>query len=250
MNESKIKITKAKETSEGRGATVQRSFPTPDLSFVDPFVLMDHFFVEPPAGFPSHPHRGFEVITYMLEGSFEHEDSTGAKEVIKKNGVQRVTTGKGIEHSEMPGSEGINSGIQLWINLPSKLKLIEPDYATYLPDQFPLDKRNGTTVKTIVGEGSPINLKTQIEYYDIKLNKASYDITFEGDYNGFIYIISGNGKATFNSQEQDLEKYQVILKDDDSLEQIEISSEDEIRFILLKGKPHNEPIKLRGPFVD
>jgi quercetin 2,3-dioxygenase len=250
MNDSKIKIVKAKKTSEGRGATVRRSFPTPDLSYVDPFVLMDHFFVEPPAGFPEHPHRGFEALTYMLEGTFEHEDTTGAKEVIKPGGAQRVTTGEGIKHSEMPGSEGMNSGIQLWVNLPSKLKHIDPDYGTYPPEKFPVKEQNGIRVKTIVGKGSPIELKTKIEYYDIELEKFSYEVHFNEKENGLVYIISGEGKVNINSDEKELEKYHVILKDKNSSEKINISTNNTLKFILLKGVPHNEPIRLRGPFVD
>jgi redox-sensitive bicupin YhaK (pirin superfamily) len=127
-NDATIEIKKAVGTEEGEGAFVRRLFPTQDFNYLDPFVLFDEFFVIPPAGFPDHPHRGFEVITYMRGGAFLHRDSMGNEQIIKAGGVQRITTGRGIVHAEMPGTKGVNHGLQIWINLPRRLKGLEPSY--------------------------------------------------------------------------------------------------------------------------
>ena len=118
----------ARWTKEGRGATVRRIFPGPDIRHLDPFVLLDDFGVRRPAGFPMHPHRGFEAFTYMIEGAFFHKDNLGNESEIFAGGTQRFTSGKGAWHSEMPSTDGRNRGLQLWVNLPRRLKPMPPDY--------------------------------------------------------------------------------------------------------------------------
>ncbi len=124
-------------TMEGRGARVQRVFPTQLTGYQDPFVLLDDFAVAEPAGFPDHPHRGFEAFTYMIEGGFHHKDNLGNDSVVETGGTQRFTAGKGARHSEMPGSGGVNRGLQLWINLPRSLKKMEPEYEPIHGDDIP-----------------------------------------------------------------------------------------------------------------
>src|SRR5690554_1382150 len=125
----KYKIIKSVKMAEGEGAKVNRVFPTNNYNkYHDPFVLMDEFFVEAPAEFPPHEHRGFEAISYMLEGSFKHEDNQGNKSEVKKGGIQAFNAGKSIVHSEAPGEDGLSRGIQLWLKLPEEYKNSDPEY--------------------------------------------------------------------------------------------------------------------------
>jgi hypothetical protein len=251
MNSTKkFKIIKAQKMSEGQGATVKRSFPGSRISHVDPFVLMDEFFVEPPAGFPFHPHRGFEAVTFMLEGGFKHEDTAGGKSIVREMGLQRVTMGKGVRHSEMPVVDGMNHGIQLWVNLPQNLKQIEPDYKSYQKDELPIIEENGKFMQTLIGDDSPVKVKTDVIYKYIELSDAEHEFIIERNYNGFIYLISGNATVEMDSQKEYLEEGQLLAKYIREEIKLKIKSEDMTKFIFVKGKPHNEPIRMRGSFVD
>jgi redox-sensitive bicupin YhaK (pirin superfamily) len=250
MKKSLIKIIEAVSMSEGMGARVNRSFPTQKLSYVDPFVLMDDFFVQPPAGFPEHPHRGFEAITYMLEGGFSHEDTSGTKAKVMQGGVQRITMGKGLKHSEMPVTQGLNRGIQLWVNLPQNLKDVNPSYETYESEKLPLTRKNNSVIKTIIGKGSPVKLNTDVEYYDIKLSESNFNWSVDKDKNSYIYVISGQGSIDSDSESNHIESGSLALKSEKSPLLAKISTQKKINFILLIGKPHNEPIYQHGPFVD
>jgi redox-sensitive bicupin YhaK (pirin superfamily) len=236
--------------SEGIGAKVNRSFPTYKLSYIDPFVLMDEFFVKPPAGFPEHPHRGFEAVTYMIEGGFSHEDTSGVKAEVMEGGVQRITMGGGIKHSEMPATKGLNHGIQLWVNLPQKLKKIEPSYETYSSEELPTEEKNNSIIKTIIGEGSQVKLKTEVKYYNVILNNSKYNWNVEPDKNSFIYVISGQGKIVINSDSIPIESGFLIMKNEKSSFSAKIETHKKINFVILIGKPHNEPINQHGPYVD
>ena len=228
---------------EGANAKVKRLFPTIKIRHYDPFVLLDEFFVDSKGGFPTHPHRGFEAITYMIKGSFQHKDNLGNNTTVSDGGIQRFTAGKGLTHSEMPKEDGINHGFQLWINLPKHLKNIEPDYQQVDSGDIPETSDNGIFIRTIVGEGSPVKLHTSIQYQDITLSEGkSYPIKLLSDYIGIIYLVDGlltEGDIHLNQGEA------LFLPNGDSL-----SIEGESRFILLMGRPHNEPIKQWGPYVD
>ncbi|KAJ6844722.1 pirin-like protein [Iris pallida] len=128
MPRSVVKKVLAEAQQEGEGASVRRSIGRPELKNLDPFLMLDEFSVSAPAGFPDHPHRGFETVTYMLEGAFTHQDFSGHKSTIRAGDLQWMTAGRGVVHSEMPAAEGVQKGLQLWINLPSKDKMIEPRY--------------------------------------------------------------------------------------------------------------------------
>ena len=233
------------ETLEGAGARVKRLFPTQHLSHYDPFVLLDEFFVDPSTGFPPHTHRGFEAITYMLEGSFRHEDNMGNDTEVFPGGAQRFTAGQGITHSEMPGKEKINHGFQLWINLPKRLKGIEPGYQQVNPEQIPETTVEGRKIRTIVGEGSPVELLTPVIYLDIILDeKARYAVNTPDEFVGFIYVFQGalkTGETNIKTGEA------LFLKEG---ERLTVQSEALSRFLVLTGKPHGEPILQHGPFVD
>ena len=233
-------------TQEGDGAEVNRLFPVPGrLMNYDPFVLWDNFRISPGAGFPSHPHRGFEAITYLFDGAISHEDNLGNHSTVSAGGAQRFTAGKGIIHSEMPGDTGESHGIQLWINLPQRLKHIEPAYQEVITGDIPQLDFNGGSVRHIVGNGSPLRLQTEVIYQEVHLNNgARYSYDMPVTHKGFIYVVTGElvlgstpipaGCACF------LEPGEVHALDATS----------DSRFMICSGTPHHEPIHQHGPYVD
>jgi hypothetical protein len=229
---------------EGDGVTVKRLMPIHGMRNFDPFVLWDHFDIGPGNGFPDHPHRGFEAITYLFEGGMQHADNLGNRSVVRGGGAQRFTAGRGLVHSEMPDRDGAN-GIQLWINLPKQLKTLDPAYQQVDAAEFPVTSIEGGTMRTIVGEGSPLLLRTGVEYLDIELEKgACFERTVPEGFQGLIYAVSGNlqvqeehlpaGSAAFVEQRGGLR-----------IEAMEAS-----RLMWCFGAPHGEPIHQHGPFVD
>uniref|UniRef100_A0A7C2P9P1 Pirin family protein n=1 Tax=candidate division WOR-3 bacterium TaxID=2052148 RepID=A0A7C2P9P1_UNCW3 len=183
----------AVETFEGAGARVKRLFPTSQLRHFDPFVLLDEFLVEPPAGFPSHPHRGFEAITYMLEGGFHHTDDLGNDSVVLAGGLQKFTAGRGIVRPELPGTKGLNRGLQLWVRLPSKLGNVKPDYQQIESNSVPEREMDGLRIRVIAGENSLVKMYTKIIYLDVISRKRGYFVyQVEPEANVFIYTLEGN----------------------------------------------------------
>ncbi|MDX8396352.1 MAG: pirin family protein [Mariprofundaceae bacterium] len=184
-----IDIVQALVVPEGVGVEVKRLIPISGLRHFDPFVLWDHFDISG-GGFPDHPHRGFEAITYIFSGGMQHADNLGNKGIIHAGGAQRFTAGKGIVHSEMP--EGQAAGIQLWINLPKRLKGLDPDYQQVEKDEIPEVFIEGRSVRTIVGESSSVKLHTEVEYLDVSLQTG---VNFERDVikgmRGFVYVVEG-----------------------------------------------------------
>lgn len=231
-------------TIDGKGATLNRIFPTPYLQNLDPFVLLDDFEVGPPAGFPTHPHRGFEAFTYMLDGAFHHRDNLGNDSVIGAGGTQRFTSGRGAFHSEMPGTDGVNRGLQLWVNLPRRLKTMSPNYAGEPGDNHPERREHGYTARTIVGDGSPVELQTAVRYYDVSLQAgATFSNWIETGWNGLVYVIQGS-----------IEAAGMVLRERDGIlpreGSVTLAALTVARVLFLSGKPHHEPINHRGPFVD
>jgi len=238
-------VRQAKETHEGDAVVVKRLFPVDGYMNFDPFVLWDHFNVKPGSGFPDHPHRGFEAITYMFKGSMEHKDNLGNQSRVEAGGAQRFTAGKGIVHSEMPGSEGSNEGIQLWINLPRALKASEPSYQQVDQHDFPVESISAGNIITIVGEGSPLMIKTPLLYKQLVLNEnEKYMETVPPDFRGLIYAV--NGQVSIG--QQSLAEGEALLIERGGI--FEISSRSPCVIMLCFGKPHGEPVYQHGPFVD
>jgi redox-sensitive bicupin YhaK (pirin superfamily) len=241
-----LQIIDAASMQEGQGAEVRRLFPLPrGLMNFDPFVLWDHFFLQAGTGFPSHPHRGFEAITYLFEGSMQHRDNLGNDSTVSAGGAQRFTAGRGLEHSEMPALDGQTSGIQLWINLPKRLKQIEPAYQALNTQDIPETKIDGGTVRHIVGDASPLQIKTPVTYQDIQLEPtASYELALPAGYRGIVYVVQGEshvlGKPVTTGQ--------ACLFD--QIELLDIKADNEVRLMLVAGQPHREPIHQYGPYVD
>lgn len=239
-----LKIIPSIATPEGKGAIVRRIFPTRELKNLDPFVLLDDFRVKEPAGFPTHPHRGFEAFTYMTVGAFHHVDNLGNDSVVGAGGVQRFTSGKGAYHSEMPGTHVENEGLQLWVNLPRRLKQMAPNYAGHDGTSFPVQSSASSAVTTIVGKGSDVELQTPVKYVDVTLaSGASHADVIEGGWNALVYVLSGSITIAGHA----VDAFQAALP---QAGPIAIVAREAARFVLIAGKPHGEPILHHGPFVD
>ena len=241
------------QTSDGAGVNLTRIIGSPELNMLDPFLLLDEFGSDNPndyiAGFPPHPHRGFETITYMLNGKFTHEDTAGNKGHLSDGGVQWMTAGKGVIHSEMPEqTEGLVRGFQLWFNLPKKKKMIEPAYHDIQSDQIPVVEFEGGRVKVISGtfQGTtgPGKATYGMMYLDIHLDsKQDITVPIANDWNGFVYVYEGSISANIGVPKGHLA---VLDTKDDFLCS---SSVENTRLILVAGEPLNEPVARGGPFV-
>ena len=246
-------IVKGIETSDGSGVNLTRIIASPSLNMLDPFLLLDEFGSSDPdnyiGGFPPHPHRGFETITYMLNGKFRHKDSAGNEGYLTDGSVQWMTAGKGVIHSEMPEqTEGLVRGFQLWLNLPKEKKMIEPAYNDIPADKIPIVNVPGGQVKiisgTFLGITGPGISHTGVLYYDISLDNGS-DITvpIEDGWNSFCYVYEGGISCGQSVSKGHL----AVLGTEDIFRCTAI--ENNTRFILVAGMPLNEPVARGGPFV-
>jgi redox-sensitive bicupin YhaK (pirin superfamily) len=253
------KIIKSKPTVEGAGVHLKRAFGFGEVPQFDPFLLLDDFRGDDPKlyimGFPWHPHRGIETITYMIDGYAEHGDSLGNKGVIGPGDVQWMTAGSGIIHQEMPNGDekGRMGGFQLWANLPASHKMMNPRYRDVTGDTIPevrLD--NGVKIKIVCGEvdgilGPVQDVVVEPEYLDITIPaKTVYAHATKPGHTVFAYVIGGRG--LFATEKQACENENLILFDDGS-EALIMTENDPVRFLLISGKPIREPIAWRGPIV-
>lgn len=235
----------AVEMAEGAGATVQRVFPTADLRHVDPFVLLDEFTVTPPAAFPEHPHGGFEAVTYMLRGAFRHRDNLGNDQIVSVGGVQRFTAGKRIVHAELPGSDETSHGLQLWVNLPRRLKDTEPDYQPVSSTEIPERQREGARMRVVVGEGSPVDLHTAVRYLDVFLRAGETFVEeLPGGWSGLVYVLDGEVLIG----DLALDPGKAVTFEGGGV--ASATAQQDSRFVLIAGEPHGEPIRQRGSFVE
>jgi quercetin 2,3-dioxygenase len=229
---------------DGAGATVQRIFPTPQLRHLDPFVLLDDFDVREPAGFPEHPHRGFEAFTYMIQGGFHHTDNLGNDSTIGSGGTQRFNSGRGARHSEMPATAGSNRGLQLWVNLPRAKKAMDPEYAGVAGDAMPVQEDRDFRTHVVVGEGSPVALHTEVNYLDVTLlADATWERRLDAGYSTLVYALEG----TLQVGEAEIQRGTALIVGPGDLV---VRAREGSRFAFLHGRPHGEPIRHRGPFVD
>lgn len=252
----KLLITN-KPVIEGAGVHLNRVFGFNNEQLFDPFLLLDDFRSDSPAdyikGFPWHPHRGIETITYVLKGDVEHGDSLGNSGMISSGDVQWMTAGSGIIHQEMPQGDrhGSMHGFQLWANLPADCKMIQPHYRDIVDVKIPrIEQDNGVTIKIIAGtvdgiSGPVSDIVINPQYLDCSIPAGT---TFKhpviGDYTAFIYVIGGTGIVDQKTVSNGM---LVLFEEGDA---IEIIAEDEpLRCLLLVGKPLKEPIAWRGPIV-
>lgn len=244
-----IQIRDVTVVPEGDGVDVKRLFPLHGFMNFDPFVLFDHFDIGAGCGFPDHPHRGFEAITYMFEGGMNHKDNLGNESFVTAGGAQRFTAGSGIVHSEMPAKDGKSIGIQLWINLPQSLKKIEPSYQQVNANEFPVSKINGVTIKNIVGNNSPLNLKTNVIYQHILFNEdTEYSLSLGEGMHTIVYVKQGEVDVFANNDTNKLDSSKALFIDNTDTLNFKTVKGSEI--MICSGLPHNEPIHQHGPFVD
>ena len=251
------KIVEPVETSDGAGVKLKRSIGTPAINYLDPFLLLDEFGSENKddymAGFPPHPHRGIETVTYMLEGKFEHKDSTGAKGIMSSGDVQWMKTGGGIIHSEMPAmANGKLHGFQLWVNMPAKLKMSKPEYIYLDAKQIKIYKDEEKKIKIIAGkfknyEGPIKGHNVEPIYFDIELreeNEFKFDLPL--NHNSFIYLVEGNIKIGKDEHQRIDGSSLIVLKKGKNLN---VKALKRSKFLLIAGKPIGEAIARGGPFV-
>ncbi len=241
-----IKRHAASEMQEGSGVNVRRLMPIAGFRNYDPFVLWDDFTITPGHGFPDHPHRGFEAITYLYSGSIKHTDNLGNSSTVTAGGTQRFTAGRGIVHSEMPNEASATRGIQFWINLPGRLKQVDPGYQQVDDGEFPVIEIDGGRIKVLVGDESPLKIMTPIRYLDIELNDSASHIEPIADgMRGFVYV--ADGEVMINQQSYRSGESAFF----ESEHEIALSgSEHQSRVMLAYGTPHGEPIIQYGPYVD
>jgi hypothetical protein len=243
-------------TSDGAGVNLTRVIGTRQIPDLDPFLLLDEFGSDKPgdyiAGFPSHPHRGFETVTYMLDGRMRHKDNHGNEGLMTPGSVQWMTAGRGIVHSEMPEQEhGLMRGFQLWVNLPAKDKMSAPKYQEFSPDRIPEVKpATGVAVKLIAGRigdvrGPVQQPATDPIYLDVSLDAAAtFEHAVPEEHRAFAYVYEGevgvDGAAVGKGE-------LLVFGDGDS---VRITGRSEhSKLIMVAGKPIGEPVARYGPFV-
>jgi redox-sensitive bicupin YhaK (pirin superfamily) len=254
------KITEAQPMIEGAGVRLHRAFGNPrDAVRLDPFVLLDDFGSSNPedyrAGFPMHPHRGMEAVTYMISGSVEHQDSTGTRGVVHAGEVQWMTAGSGIIHQEMPLSQqDAVRGLQLWVNLPAKQKMIAPKYRDVRKEMIPTySPEDGVTIKVIAGKiedttGPVQDLAVKVEFLDIGMapGKTLRRPIRRGD-TAFAYVY--NGSICFDAPCRQSAHNHNLVWFEQGDEVMMMTKGEGTRFILCSGPPLKEPIVWSGPVV-
>ncbi|MFZ6819118.1 pirin family protein [Undibacterium sp. Ji22W] len=245
-------------TSDGAGVKLTRVLTQPYQYRLDPFLMLDAFGSDNPdeyiAGFPDHPHRGFETITYMLEGRMRHRDSAGNEGLLENGGVQWMTAGRGVIHSELPEQEnGRMEGFQLWLNLAGKDKMNPAWYRDFKSADIPeLTTAEGVGVRVIAGQshgvqGAMQRATTEPIYLDVQMPAgASFSQSIPADFNAFIYVYRGEVKI--GEQQVPLQRM-AILKKWPSADGVRIHANVDAKFILIAGKPLGETIAQYGPFV-
>jgi len=248
----------SKEQGEGVGARVRRSIGRPELRNFDPFLMLDEFRVGPPAGFPDHPHRGFETVTYMFpstKGSFSHEDFCGHKGIIGPGDLQWMTAGKGIVHSEMPASKDESHGLQLWVNLQKKDKLCEPQYQELSAKEIPHIEKDGVKAIVISGEAlgakSKVYTRTPTHYLHFYMQpNAVLNQPIPEGWNTFLYTIEGKIRVGADDKDNTfIEPHHTVTLTTKGTGVSILAGKEGGEFVLLSGKPIGEPIVQYGPFV-
>jgi len=256
-------------TIEGGGFAVRRPFPTEHLSMYDPLLLLDEMGPSDYApgeavGAPDHPHRGFETVTYMLDGSFQHKDSAGNSGVLSPGSVQWMTAGSGVVHSEMPSEEVMQNGgrlhgFQLWVNLPAAEKMVSPRYQEFPAESVPVaSNEQGVWVRVIAGEAlgvdAIIDTHTPIMYLHFVLQPgASHVQRVPSEYNAFAYVVEGVGRFGPNSdagqEEEAVDGDLVAFEQNGGRVRATNTGDEPLSFLLLGGLPLNEQVARYGPFV-
>lgn len=246
-------------TSDGAGVRLTRVIGSQAMPMLDPFLMLDEFGSEKPGdyigGFPSHPHRGFETVTYMLDGRMRHKDNHGNEGLLTPGSVQWMSAGRGIVHSEMPEQEqGLMRGFQLWVNLPAKEKMSEPKYQEFNAGQIPqVTLPDGAKIKVIAGQvgdvvGPVVQPATNPLYLDVLLGTGqSFEHGLPSEQNAFVYVYEGELALAVNGEKLPVKTRELVsLTKGDA---VRFETQTETRFIFVAGNPLNEPVARYGPFV-
>ncbi len=249
--------SKGRPASDGAGVKLTRVIGVPGLDQIDPFLLLDEFRSDQPgdylAGFPDHPHRGFETVTYMLAGRMRHRDNQGNEGLLEAGSIQWMTAGRGIVHSEMPEQQdGLMWGFQLWVNLPAKAKMQAPRYQDIPPSEVPVIDEAGLRVKVLAGDfggqqGPVTKVAVEPLYLDIQIQAVagSRVIPVPAALNAFLYVFEGSLLAGRN--EEEIARGELARLGPG--EQLQIATSDQARCLLIAGRPIGEPVARHGPFV-
>ncbi|WP_093533495.1 pirin family protein [Stenotrophomonas rhizophila] len=247
-------------TSDGAGVRLTRVIGGPSLPDLDPFLLLDEFGTDRAedyiAGFPSHPHRGFETVTYMLDGRMRHKDNHGNEGLLTPGSVQWMTAGRGLVHSEMPEQEsGQMRGFQLWVNLPARDKMTDPKYQEFAPDRIPLAQpAPGVQVKVIAGQvgdtvGPIVQPATDPLYLDVQLDAGTaWDYVLPEGHNAFAYVFEGGLAIGDGDDARPVDRQEMAVLGGGELLQLRAGAGG-ARLILVAGRPLREPVMRHGPFV-
>lgn len=254
------RVIRGMPASDGAGVRLTRVIGTPQLDMLDPFLMLDEFGTDKPedylAGFPDHPHRGFETVTYMLDGRMRHRDNHGNEGVLVPGSVQWMTAGRGLVHSEMPEQqEGRMRGFQLWVNLPASEKMTQPRYQEFAPDRIPqVQPAQGVNVKVIAGRvgevaGPIVQPATEPVYLDIELAPgAAWRHALPEGHNAFAYMFEGDGTVGEGEAVRALASQELGVLIGGPVFQLR-AGESGARAILVAGAPLREPVARYGPFV-
>jgi redox-sensitive bicupin YhaK (pirin superfamily) len=246
--------------SDGAGVKLTRVIGTPQLDMLDPFLMLDEFGTDRAedylAGFPEHPHRGFETVTYMLDGRMRHKDNHGNEGLLVPGSMQWMTAGRGLVHSEMPEQqEGRMRGFQLWVNLPASDKMVEPRYQEFAPDRIPVaTPAAGVQVKVIAGrvgdvEGPISQPATDPVYLDIALEPgAAWQTSLPEGHIAFAYVFEGSAAIGDGDDARELQSHEIAVLGGGELLDVRAVG-GAARLIVVAGRPLREPVARHGPFV-
>ena len=250
-----IRVVDGMPASDGAGVSLLRVIGTQQLDFLDPFLMLDEFKNEDPgayvAGFPDHPHRGFETVSYMKAGKMKHHDSVGNEGVIEDGGVQWMTAGRGIIHSEMPQqTEGLLWGYQLWVNLPAKDKMVAPRYQDIQRDGIPEYQGDGIFVRLMAGEWNGIQGASQtlwpVGYLDVRLDPGvTFDHELSESANAMAFVYEGS--ATSGDRQANSHQLGVLSRGSTGVKIT--AGEKGCGMLFMWGEPIGEPVAKMGPFV-
>ena len=259
-----LRVVQGMPTSDGAGVKLRRVIGQPQLPDLDPFLMLDEFGTERAedyiAGFPDHPHRGFETVTYMLDGRMRHRDNHGNEGVLVPGSVQWMTAGRGLVHSEMPEQQhGRMRGFQLWLNLPARDKMTAPRYQEFGPERIPVaEPAPGVSVKVIAGRvgdtvGPISQPATDPTYLDVALEPGAQLLQgLPPNYACFLYVFEGQVRVGANAHEGLVRSHELaVLSEGSDLQLTGVSAggEGRARAILVAGRPLREPVAKYGPFV-
>lgn len=263
MSRTIARVIPSVHTLEGGGVQIHRAFPIPQIEDIDPFLLLDRmgpidYRPGDSTGFPDHPHRGFETVTYLLSGQMQHKDSFGNSGLLNPGDVQWMTAGSGLVHSEMPGADlvrkgGRLEGFQLWVNLPRRDKMTAPHYQELKADQIPEAIGDGVRVKVVAGESlgvrGPIQSRTPILYLHVTLGAgATFSQPVPAKFNAFAYVVRGEVQFEGDSRVQPADRLVVYAHDGDTISMTNPGGQP-AGLLLVAGEPLGEPVARHGPFV-